>query len=295
LNVKRHWIELKDLFLIGILAATLSACLPTAGADPAPAATLTAIAPAGEAEATPAEAVADAAASGPVKTSAVDGAEMVYVPAGTYTWGRQVTDLPAFWIDKYEVTNERFKMFMDAGGYTTQGYWSSDGWTWLQSERVSQPAFWDDSRYNAPQQPVVGISLYEADAYARWAGKRLPATLEWQAAAQGTDDRLWPWGETWDPSKANAGEGSRGAPVAVGSYPAGASPFGALDMAGNVWEYTQDWYRLRPMVNDEDYCAILSSSWDANFTQGQFCRERRSGSMGRFSSGGFRTAESDGQ
>ena len=227
-----------------------------------------------------------------VKISPIDGVEMVYVPAGTYRWGVQVAELTGFWIDRYEVTHERFKQFMENGGYTDPKYWTETSWKWRQSKDITQPLFWDDARYNAPDQPVVGVSWYEADAYARWAGKRLPTTSEWQATAQGTDNRVWPWGEAWDPRKANAMDGSRGAPEAVGSYPDGASPFGALDMAGNVWEFTADWYRLRPGVNDESYCVILSSSWDTGFDQDAFCTERRSRSLGRFSSGGFRTAES---
>jgi formylglycine-generating enzyme required for sulfatase activity len=218
---------------------------------------------------------------------------MVYVPADTYTWGVHAKRQSAFWIDEYEVTNERFKQFMDAGGYTNSAFWSQTGWKWLQSNGVTQPLYWNDERYDAPQQPVVGVSWYEADAYARWAGKRLPTTAEWQAAAQGTDNRIWPWGNVWDPAKANAGEGSRGAPVAVGSYPSGASPFGALDMAGNVWEYTADWYMLRSGSNDHSYCTALSSSWDSSFEQDQFCAERRSRTFGRYPSGGFRTAASD--
>jgi formylglycine-generating enzyme required for sulfatase activity len=228
-----------------------------------------------------------------VKTAAVDKAEMVYVPPDTYTWGVHQKQLPGFWIDKYEVTNENFKEFLDAGGYSNPAYWSPTGWEWRQSQGITQPLFWDDSRYNAPQQPVVGISWYEADAYARWAGRRLPTTLEWQAAAQGTDNRIWPWGNTWAAQKANMADGSRGAPVAVGSYPDGASPFGALDMAGNVWEYTADWYMLRAGSNDHTYCATLSSSWDTGFDQDRFCSERRSHTFGRYASGGFRTARSD--
>jgi len=218
---------------------------------------------------------------------------MVYVPADTYAWGVDEKSLSAFWIDQYEVSNERFKQFMDAGGYTDAGYWSQTGWKWLQSTGFTQSLYWEDERYNAPQQPVVGVSWYEADAYARWAGKRLPTTAEWQAAAQGTDNRIWPWGNEWDPTRSNAGEGSRGAPAAVGSYPSGASPFGALDMAGNVWEYTADWYLLRAGSNDHTYCATLSSSWDSSFGQDQFCTARRSRSFERYPSGGFRTATTD--
>jgi len=225
--------------------------------------------------------------------SVIDETEMVYIPAGVYSWGVHQEELEGFWIDKYEVTNTLFKKFMEAGGYQNRDYWSETGWDWLQSQGIAQPLYWEDERFNNPQQPVVGISWYEADAYARWAGKRLPTVTEWQAAAQGTDNRVWPWGNEWDPAKANAGDGSQGAPVDVGSYPAGVSPLGAFDMAGNVWEYTLDWYLLRAGCNDHSFCATLSSSWDVSFSQEQFCNERRTHSFGRYPSSGFRTVKDD--
>ena len=312
--------SLRTFVMLVALAATLSACSPGSDATSlgvaittAPLSTPTQVEPsssrapatsvlaqardtptsAAQAAPTPPASPQVASATGQVKISPIAGTVMVYVSADTYTWGVHKKSQSAFWIDKYEVTNEHFKKFMDAGGYTNSAYWSQTGWKWLQSKGFTQPLYWNDKRYNAPQQPVVGVSWYEADAYARWAGKRLPTTLEWQAAAQGTDNRIWPWGNVWDPAKANAGDGSRGAPVAVGSYPSGVSPFGILDMAGNVWEYTADWYMLRAGSNDQAYCKTLSSSWDSSFGQDQFCAERRNRTYGRYPSGGFRTVASD--
>jgi formylglycine-generating enzyme required for sulfatase activity len=216
---------LRTFILLAALAATLAACSP--GTEATSPRTAAATAPLS----TPTR-VGQTSSPAPsqVKVSPIDGATMVYVPADTYTWGVHEKRRSAFWIDKYEVTNERFKKFMDAGGYTNSAYWSQTGWKWLQSEGITQPLYWNDKRYNTPQQPVVGVSWYEADAYARWAGKRLPTTLEWQAAAQGTDNRIWPWGSVWDPAKANAGDGSRGAPVAVGLTPPGLVP-----LAPSTW------------------------------------------------------------
>ena len=168
------------------------------------------------------------------------------------------------------MTNERYKRFIEAGGYQKAEYWIPEAWSWTQEDHITQPRFWDDPRYNAPEQPVVGVSWPEASAYAKWAGKRLPTEYEWELAARGTDGRRWPWGSDWDKTKANAYDGSAGKPLPVGSFPTGASPFGVLDMAGNVWEWTADWYRWVPVnrgkVGPEDK-VLKGSSWDASFNE----------------------------
>jgi formylglycine-generating enzyme required for sulfatase activity len=165
-----------------------------------------------------------------------------------------------FWIGQTEVTNAGYKRFIEADGYTTPAYWTEEGWQWKEEEGVSEPEYWRDSTWSGAQQPVVGVSWYEADAFARWAGGRLPTEAEWEYAARGDDGRTFPWGDVWDGSKCNYCD-SNCDPVAwrdesvddgyhwtapVGSYGSGASPFGALDMAGNVWEWCADWY-------DEEY------------------------------------------
>jgi formylglycine-generating enzyme required for sulfatase activity len=199
------------------------------------------------------------------------GAPMVFVPAGSFTMGSttgypdeqpvHTVYLDAFYIDKYEVTNAQFKQFIDAGGYTTQAFWSEAGWSARSSGGWTVPYFWSVGTYHSGPAwtdfPVVGVSWYEAEAYANFVGKRLPTEAEWEKAARGTDQRTYPWGEGLDGSRANYW--ASGDPYDNNSTPVGfydgrlhpspsfqttdsPSPYGAYDMAGNVWEWVADWY-----------------------------------------------------
>ena len=159
------------------------------------------------------------------------GGEMVRVPAGEFIMGSESGNskekpvrrvyLDEFFIDKYEVTNEQYNQCVGAG---------------LCSTNHKYEGFTD------PQQPVVGVDWNQASAYCAWAGKRFPTEAEWEKAARGTEGWLYPWGEGIDCSRANYGDCKNGKTKNVGSYPSGASPYGAMDMAGNVWEWTADWY-----------------------------------------------------
>jgi formylglycine-generating enzyme required for sulfatase activity len=180
-----------------------------------------------------------------------DEASMVLIPAGAFWMGsdagraderpRHRVSLDAYEIDIYEVTNARFARFVDAGGYANQALWSPAGWAWRTRFHVTQPDRWTDSRWNGPTQPVVGVSWYEADAFSRYVNKRLPTEAEWEKAARGTDERVYPWGSDWDPTRTNGPPGGRQT-APVGSYPAGASPYGVHDLAGNAWEWVADWW-----------------------------------------------------
>jgi iron(II)-dependent oxidoreductase len=137
----------------------------------------------------------------------------------------------SFWIDKYPVTNAQFKRFLDATHYHPQ-----DDLNFLRDwSNGNYPAGWDN-------KPVTWVSLEDARAYATWAGKRLPHEWEWQYAAQGTDGRLYPWGNMWDPSAVPIPDKSRTmrGPDPVDAHPKGASPFGVMDMVGNVWQWTEE-------------------------------------------------------
>jgi formylglycine-generating enzyme required for sulfatase activity len=155
---------------------------------------------------------------------------------------QRMVGLRAFWIDVYPVTNKRFGRFLDDGGYDRKEWWTAEGWAWKCQQRITQPLLWQEAGWNAPEQPAAGVSWYEADAYTRWAGRRLPTDAEWEKAARGTDGRRYPWGDDW-PSADRANFALIvGRTTPVGLYPAGASPYGCHDMAGNVNNWTADWY-----------------------------------------------------
>lgn len=191
-----------------------------------------------------------------METDPRDGALMVQIPEGPFRMGLPEGDLfaephelpereivlSAFWMDVHPVTNGRYLQFISAGGYEDSQWWCPDGWEWLQKQPLRQPAMWESPGWDGPEQPVAGVSWYEADAYARWAGKRLPSDAEWEKAARGTDGRRYPWGDEW-PGDDRANYDNRlGRTSPVGLYPDGISPYGCHDMAGNVNNWTADWY-----------------------------------------------------
>jgi formylglycine-generating enzyme required for sulfatase activity len=172
-----------------------------------------------------------------------DGAPMVLIPAGEFMMGswdgdnQAVKDerpdhsvyLNAFYFDRYEVTTTRYARFFRETKRTIPEYWS---------EKVLT---------QHGRKPVVGVDWNDAVAYCAWAGKRLPTEAEWEKAARGTDQRLYPWGNA-PPSEKLANFNHEldlkgyGMLTDVGSFETGKSPYGAYDMAGNVWEWTADWY-----------------------------------------------------
>jgi gamma-glutamyl hercynylcysteine S-oxide synthase len=170
---------------------------------------------------------------------------MVKIPAGEFKYGdnkdEEMIKTP-YEIDSYPVTNKQYEKFIEKGGYKKDEYWSEEGRKWKIEKKKTKPKYWDDERFNAPKQPVVGVSFYEAEAYAKWAGKRLPTEKEWERAARGTDGREYPWGNEFDKEKCNCSESGHGKTTNVTLYKNGVSPEGCYDMAGNVWEWTSSFY-----------------------------------------------------
>ena len=214
----------------------------------------------------------------PVATPAPRGAPVepaeVFVDAGPFVMGTSddpwaydnerpahVVDLRAFWIDATPVTNRAYRGFIEAGGYHEPRYWTDDGWKWRQEAQLEAPEFWrrDASGWTVRRfgawipvpldEPVQHVCWYEADAFARWAGKRLPTEAEWEKAASfdpvTQTKRRYPWGQTFEEGRANLGQIHFG-PSEAGAYPDGTAPSGAHQMLGDVWEWTSSDFRAYP-------------------------------------------------
>jgi iron(II)-dependent oxidoreductase len=176
--------------------------------------------------------------------------------------GQHEVELPAFWIDTVPVTNRAYAEFVEAGGYADERLWSPEGWAWRRRVGLEHPEFWrregegswsrvrfGRSETLPLEEPVQHVCWYEADAYARWAGRRLPTEAEWEKAASWDATgckRRYPWGnEAPAGGEANLG-GRRFAPAPAGSCPGGASPCGALQTVGDVWEWTSSDFTAYP-------------------------------------------------
>ncbi len=174
--------------------------------------------------------------------------ELMSVPAGSFLMGEAPVEIEIeqpFAIARYPVTNAQYRFFIEDGGYTErwQQCWTADGWQW-KSDRET-PWRWDDLTFGNDNQPVIGVSWYEAAAYANWlaatTGKpyRLPTEAQWERAARHTDGRTYPWGEAWENGWANTEEAGLKRTTAVGIFPQDTAVCGVQDMGGNVGEWCQ--------------------------------------------------------
>jgi eukaryotic-like serine/threonine-protein kinase len=232
---------MKKLFLIfAVVALFVSAC-GAGNAQPTAIPIPTAFPTNTPAVNAPAEVVSGGEA-GSERTSPVDGMPQIYVPDGTFRMGgldasAANDEMPAisvtlkgFWIDKLEVTNGMYLLCVQAGACDPPQRFGSG----------TRKSYFNDAEFN--DFPVVYVAWAQAKTYCTWAGRRLPTEAEWERAARGDDLRTYPWGDERPDSSRGNFNYTVGDTTRAGNYPAGASPFGALDMAGNVWEWVNDYY-----------------------------------------------------
>ncbi len=192
--------------------------------------------------------------------------DMVVVPSGTFIMGydhRHPDEKPqhieftqSFSIDKYEVTNQQYKEFIDMTHRPPPENWINNNYPPAKSNH-----------------PIAFVTWFDSRDYCAWVGKRLPTETEWEKAARGEDGRLYPWGNEFDPRKANTPQSHIGDTTPVGNFPAGRSPYGLYDVSGNVWEWTDSWakpYPGSPIPNGHyftgEYKVLRGGSWvDCSF------------------------------
>jgi len=214
--------------------------------------------------------------------------EMIAIPACDFTMGGTDANafdnekpvgkvfVAAFHMGKYEVTNAQFAAFLNANGGRTKDD-SGDDWVDVHHSdfQLAQEGRQWKPKVGKEHHPVVDVTWFGATAYAQWAGARLPTEAEWEKAARGTDGRTYPWGSKWDPSKGNF----TGQTAAVGTFPGDKSPYGCMDMGGNVCEWVSSQYRPYPYrsddgredLNDKTARRVIRGG-DVNYDGGQLAR-----------------------
>ncbi|MBV8160520.1 MAG: ergothioneine biosynthesis protein EgtB [Acidimicrobiia bacterium] len=242
-------------------------------------------------------------AGGPAADADATMADEVRVDGGPFVMGTDLepwaydnerpahtVDVEAFWIDTTPVTNGAFAEFIADGGYGDRGWWTDAGWDWRRQAELERPEFWARdgaggwvrTRFGRVEavpldEPVQHVCWYEADAYARWAGRRLPTEAEWEKAASWTPDgvkRRFPWGDEEPCARhANLSTSGRFSPTPAGSFREGAGPWGCRQMIGDVWEWTASDFTaypgFRPFPYREysevffgsDYKVLRGGSW----------------------------------
>jgi serine/threonine-protein kinase len=209
--------------------------------------------------------------AGTVRVFEPDGKEMVYVPAGEFLYGEdnETRSLPGYWIDKTPVTNAEYAKFINATGHRIPEHWTE-----------GKPPTGKE------EHPVVNISWQEATTYCRWAGKRLPTEEEWEKAARGVDGRIYPWGDE-EPNERKCNYNRQTSDTTqVGRHsPQGDGPYGSVDMAGNVWEWINEWYD-----GDRNYRVLRGGSWISLVTNIRSTDRNKLGPAYKLRDVGFRCA-----
>ena len=228
--------------------------------------------------------------------------DMVPIPSGEFTMGASPAAQSAvldfgwsdFWLNRIDflVTSAgpAHQIFLDAYHIDRHEVSNKDYATFVQATGHSQPSSWEKEAFAHPDQPVVTVSWDDASAYCNWMEKRLPTEAEWEKAARGTDGFEYPWGNAWEPANLMSAEwyaqqpledfetwsqwqyDTKAGPATVGSFPQGSSPYGVMDLAGNVWEWVADWYNpnyyaISPARNPTGpapaaYRVLRGGAWD---------------------------------
>jgi len=207
----------------------------------------------------------------------VGDTDMIEIPAGCFEMGDEtiaaidnerrehIVELKTYWIDRFPVTCWQYRQFMAAGGYQNSEWWSEAGWSWLQHYPVAKPLYWSDGS-EWDDHPVCGVSWYEAEAYANFAGKRLPTESEWEKAAGGQLYLLhrypYPWGYDLPTSRHCNHDHWVGHTTPVTAYSLNRSPYGCEDMLGNVWEWTTSWFKGYPGFRPYPYSGYSQAYFD---------------------------------
>ena len=200
----------------------------------------------------------------------IPGGQVILVEGG-YLSHATLFNVEPFAIARYPVTNAQYARFIEASGYSNRAWWTSEGWALREKEGWTEPRFWRDRDWNRPDCPVVGVSRYEALAFCRWlrevSGRpvTLPTEQQWQRAAQGDDGRQYPWGnEEPDETLCNWNR-NIDETTPVTRYPAGASPYGVMDMSGNVWEWClTGWNSGTATLTGSEPRLLRGGSWSSD-------------------------------
>jgi gamma-glutamyl hercynylcysteine S-oxide synthase len=218
--------------------------------------------------------------------------EMIEIPGGEFIMGSNTVDaqdnerplhsiyLETFYLDPYPVTCQKYRQFMEAGGYKNPQFWSEKGWQWLQTNPVNQPLYWLDAK-GLDLHPVCGVSWYEAEAFCNFVGKRLPTEAEWEKAAswdtKNGQKYTYPWGNTIPNYHKCNYDHLVGNTTPVNAYSDGKSPGGCYDLLGNVWEWTNSWFagytgfQMYPYSGysqvyfDQQHRVLRGGSWGTRF------------------------------